>query len=466
MGNLTVKDVVHAKPGKHSDGSGLILDVKDSGRAYWTLRYMRDGKRRDMVLGLADRDGKGKAKAPAGTPAAPDGGEARKVLSLLQARALAAVERERAKDKAAPDPVDARKAERAAKDTPAADTAAAPEDRSFRAVAEAFIATKAAGWKNGADSKHGAQWAATLETYAYPVIGAKDVAAVTDDDIRAILNPIWHNIPETASRLRGRIENVLDVARAKRWRTGDNPAAWKHLRALGMTAARKGAAAGHFPSLPYQQMPAFVHALRKREGVSARAVAFAILTGARSGEVRGMKWGEVRTIHVDELGRDCVVWHVPAERMKAKAAWRCPLSAPALAILEEMRGFGDAADALVFPGKRRGAMLSDMALSMLVRGMCSDGLKEGEPPRWRDAITDEAITVHGMRSSFRVWASATGQSDAAAEAALAHTIRDKVVAAYKRTDHLAQRIAMAEAWAEHVTRGAAEVVKIGERRMA
>jgi hypothetical protein len=250
VGNLTAKDVEHAKPGRHSDGGGLILDVKDSGRAYWTLRYQRDGKRRDLVLGIADRGGKAKAKAGADptTNAKPTG--TRQVLTLGAARAAAAVERERAKDRSAPDPVDARKAERAAKDTPAPDTSAAPEDHTFRAVAEAFLATKAKGWKGGEESKHGAQWATTLETYAYPVIGAKDVADITDDDVRRILDPIWHTIPETASRVRGRMENVLDVARAKKWRLGDNPAAWKHLKALGMTPARNGKAAGHFPSLP------------------------------------------------------------------------------------------------------------------------------------------------------------------------------------------------------------------------
>lgn len=470
MGNLTAAEVKNAKPGKHSDGGGLILDVKDSGRAYWTLRYMRDGKRRDMVLGIADRDGKNRTKGAGGSAGEQDGGDARRVLSLLQARALAAVARERARDKAAPDPLAARKAEREAKRQEGAtpeDEPDAPQDRSFRAVAEAFIATKAAGWKNGADSKHGLQWGATLSAYAYPKIGAKDVADITDTDIQAILNPIWHTIPETASRLRGRLENILDAARAKGLRRGDNPAAWKHLKALGMASPRKGQPAGHFPSLPWQQMPAFVHALRQKEGVSARAVLFAILTGARSGEVRGMRWGEVRKVHLDELGRDAVVWHVPQERMKAKKPHRVFLSAPALAVLEEMRGFGDDPKALVFPGARGRSPLTDMAMSMLVRGMCLDGLKEGEAPRWRDPNTDEPVTVHGMRSSFRVWAAATRSEPAeVVEAALAHTIRNAVVAAYLRTDFLAQRAALMEAWGEHVMRGPAEVVKLAERQRA
>ncbi len=470
MGNLTAAEVKNAKPGKHSDGGGLILDVKDSGRAYWTLRYMRDGKRRDMVLGIADRDGKNRTKASGGAAGRPDEGDARRVLSLLQARALAAVERERARDKAAPDPLAARKAEREAKrQAGAAPNAepATPQERSFRAVAEAFIATKAAGWKNGADSKHGLQWGATLSAYAYPKIGAKDVADITDADIQAILNPIWHDIPETASRLRGRIENILDRARAQGLRSGDNPAAWKHLKALGMASPRKGQPAGHFPSLPWQQMPAFVHALRQKEGVSARAILFAILTGARSGEVRGMRWGEVRKVHLDELGREATVWVVPQERMKAKKSHRVFLSAVALAVLEEMRGFGDDPKALVFPGARGRSPLTDMAMSMLVRGMSLDGLKEGEAPRWRDPNTDEPVTVHGMRSSFRVWAAATRSEPAeVVEAALAHTIRNAVVAAYLRTDFLAQRAALMEAWGEHVMRGPGEVVKLGDRRTA
>ena len=472
MRNLTATGVKAAKPGKHSDGGGLILDVKESGRAYWTLRYMRDGKRRDMVLGIADRDGKNRTKAAGGAANGQNGSEGPLVLSLLQARAAAAVERERARDKAAPDPVAARKAERAAKRqagaAPAADpTAPSIQDRSFRSVAEAFIATKAAGWKNGADSKHGLQWGATLSAYAYPKIGAKDVADITDADIQAILNPIWHDIPETASRLRGRIENILDRARAQGLRSGDNPAAWKHLKALGMASPRKGQPAGHFPSLPWQQMPAFVHALRQKEGVSARAILFAILTGARSGEVRGMRWGEVRKVHLDELGRDAMVWHVPAERMKAKKPHRVFLSAPALAVLQEMSAFGDDAKALVFPGARGRSPLTDMAMSMLVRGMSLDGLKEGEAPRWRDPNTDEPVTVHGMRSSFRVWAAATRSEPAeVVEAALAHTIRNAVVAAYLRTDFLAQRAALMEAWGEHAMRGPGEVVKIAERRTA
>jgi integrase len=470
MGNLTAAEVKNAKPGKHSDGGGLILDVKASGRAYWTLRYMRNGERHDLVLGVADRDGKNRTKGAGGTAGAQEGGDARRVLSLLQARALAAVERERARDKAAPDPLTARKAEREAKRQEGATPEAepdAPQDRSFRAVAEAFIATKAAGWKNGADSKHGLQWCATLAAYAYPKIGATDVADITDTDIQAILNPIWHTIPETASRLRGRLENILDAARAKGLRRGDNPAAWKHLKALGMASPRKGQPAGHFPSLPWQQMPAFVHALRQKEGVSARAVLFAILTGARSGEVRGMRWGEVRKVHLDELGRDAVVWHVPSERMKAKKAHRVFLSAPALTVLEEMRGFGEDPKALVFPGARGRSPLTDMAMSMLVRGMCLDGLKEGEAPRWRDPNTDEPVTVHGMRSSFRVWAAATRSEPAeVVEAALAHTIRNAVVAAYLRTDFLAQRAALMEAWGEHVMRGPGEVVKLAERQRA
>ncbi|WP_206929480.1 tyrosine-type recombinase/integrase [Roseococcus thiosulfatophilus] len=472
MGNLTATGVKAAKPGRHSDGGGLILDVKESGRAYWTLRYMRDGKRRDMVLGIADRDGKNRIKPAGGAANGQNGSDGPRVLSLLQARALAMAERARLADKAAPDPVAARKAERAAKQqasaAPAADPAApSARDRSFRAVAEAFIATKAAGWKNGADSKHGLQWGATLSAYAYPKIGAKDVADITDADIQAILNPIWHTIPETASRLRGRLENILDAARAKGLRRGDNPAAWKHLKALGMASPRKGQPAGHFPSLPWQQMPAFVHALRQKEGVSARAILFAILTGARSGEVRGMRWGEVRKVHLDELGRDAMVWHVPAERMKAKKPHRVFLSAPALAVLQEMSAFGDDAKALVFPGARGRSPLTDMAMSMLVRGMSLDGLKEGEAPRWRDPNTDEPVTVHGMRSSFRVWAAATRSEPAeVVEAALAHTIRNAVVAAYLRTDFLAQRAALMEAWGQHVMRGPGEVAKLAERRTA
>jgi len=467
MRNLTAKDVQHAKPGKHSDGEGLILDVKASGRAYWTLRYMRDGKRRDMVLGIADRDGKNRTKAAGSAGAGQNGSGGPRVLSLLQARAAAAVERERARDKAAPDPLAARKAEREARRQAGAETAtepAAAQDRSFRAVAEAFIATKGKGWKGGLESKHALQWSATLAKFAYPKIGAKDVADITGDDITSILEPIWHDIPETASRLRGRIENVLNVAVAKRWRQ-DNPAAWRHLKALGMAPARQGKQAEHYPSLSPRQVPAFVHALRQKDGVSARAILFAILTAARSGEVRGMRWSEVRTIHVDELGRDCVVWHVPGDRTKTKKAHRVPLSAPALAILDEMRGFGDAPDALVFPGKRPRAKLSDMALSMLVRGMSLDGLQDGEPPRWCDN-EGRPVVPHGFRASFKDFCRSARYPDEISELALAHVDKNKVRAAYAHRDMLELRVPLMDAWGEHVMRGPGEAVKIGDRRTA
>lgn len=469
MGNLNVKEVLNAKPGRHSDGGGLILDVKPTGRAYWTLRYTspevgKDGKRirRDMVLGVAERSAK--AKGADGTDAGS------RVLTLLQARAEAArirAKAEHARKHGGADPLTLRKAEQQAK--PDAATAAEPaaaQDRSFRAVAEMLIASKGKAWKGGLESKHALQWSATLATHAYPVIGGKDVADITDDDVRTILEPLLDRTPETASRLRGRIENVIDVAIAKGWRTAANPASLRRLKALAvMSGTRNGQEVQHHPSLPRRQVPAFVHALRQKDGVSPRAILFAILTAARSGEVRGMRWREVRKEHLDELGRDHWIWERPAERMKAKKAHRIPLSAPALAILDEMRAFGDAPDDLVFPGKRRNAMLSDMALSMLVRGMCLDGLKEGEPPRWRDQ-TGRPIVPHGFRSSFKDFCRNAGFDDELSELALAHVERKATRKAYAREDLLERRVAIMEAWAEHVMRGPGEVAKLAERRTA
>jgi integrase len=473
MRNLNVKEVLNAKPGRHSDGGGLILDVKPSGRAYWVVRYTTSapptkaknkGKtglrwRRDMVIGLADRGGKGTGAA--GADAAEQG---RPVLSLAQARARAAQIVAASKDGSGPDPVAARMEKRGkAAAQPEAD--AAPEDRTFRGMAETLIAWKGKTvWKGGTESKHGQQWTATLSAFAYPVIGDRHLADITDDDIRTILVPVHERTPETASRLRGRIAEVIDVGIAKGWRTAVNPASLLRLQALKVVPTTRPEAKGQ-PALPQRQVPAFVHELRQKEGVSARAVLFAILTAARSGEVRGMRWREVRTVHLDELGRDAVVWHVPAERMKAKRPHRVPLSAPALAILEEMRAFGDAPDALVFPGKRSGAMLSDMALSMLVRGMCMDGLKEGEPPRWHDA-EGRAIVPHGFRSSFKEYCRKGKLADELSELALAHADRNKVRKSYAREDLLEQRVAVMEAWGEHVMRGPGEVAKLGDRRTA
>jgi integrase len=203
-------------------------------------------------------------------------------------------------------------------------------------------------------------------------------------------------------------------------------------------------------------MPAFLAALAERGGMAAQALRFAILTAARSGEVRGMTWREV-----DLAAR---AWTVPAARMKAGRAHLVPLSAAALAVLDAVRPLATAPDALVFPGGRAGRPLSDMALSMLLRGMCRDGLAEGEPPRWRDA-EGRAVVVHGFRSTFRDWAGEMRpEGREVVERALAHTIRDKAEAAYARSDLLERRRGLMEAWGAFCTRAPAEVVALPAAR--
>lgn len=272
------------------------------------------------------------------------------------------------------------------------------------------------------------------------------------DAVLRVLRPLWQRVPETASRLRQRIEAVLDAARVKGWRAGENPARWKgHLDAL-LPPPRKVLPVRHHPALPWPQMPAFLAALAAREGVAALALRFAILTAARTGEVRGMTWREVDL--------EARVWTVPAARMKAGRPHRVPLSAAALAVLDAVRPLAPAPDAYVFPGGRAGRPLSDMALSMLVRGLCCDGLAEGEPPRWRDA-EGRPVVPHGFRSTFRDWAGETRpEGREVVERALAHTIRDKAEAAYARSDLLERRRPLMEAWGAFCTRAPAEVVAL------
>jgi integrase len=260
-----------------------------------------------------------------------------------------------------------------------------------------------------------------------------------------VLRSVWTKTPETASRLRGRIESVMDFAKANGWRSGENPARWKGNLAELLPRPDKLARIQHQPALPWQQVPAFMTALRERKGTAALALRFAILTAARTGEVRGMTWGEV-----DAEAR---VWVVPASRMKMGQMHRVPLSDAALAVLKEAHPGKTRPDMLVFPGSRVGSMLSDMALAMLVRGMATDGLPEGEPPRWRD-VGGRVVVPHGFRSSFRDWCGETRpEGREVAERALAHVVRG-VEGAYARSDLLEKRRPLMAAWAEWCCRSA------------
>ena len=299
----------------------------------------------------------------------------------------------------------------------------------FRSAANSYLASHAASWRN---AKHRAQWGSTLETYAYPHLGDVPAAEVATGHVLAALEPIWRVKPETAARLRGRIEAVLDYARARSWREGENPAAWRgHLCEL-LPSRFKIAPTGHHAALPWKEAGAFLAALRAQPGIGARALEFAILTAARSGEVLGATWGEL------DLGAK--VWTVPGSRMKGGREHRVPLSAPALAVLAGMAKLqgGSEPAAHVFPGGNPGKPLSAMAMTMVLRRM-----KRAD------------MTVHGFRSTFRDWtAEQTGVAREVAEAALAHATGDKVEAAYLRSDFFEKRRKLMEAWAGYCGRAA------------
>ncbi|WP_159350004.1 tyrosine-type recombinase/integrase [Roseomonas harenae] len=404
MANLTataVKALVaKGKPGAHADGGNLYLRIAGPGAGKWTLRFMRSGRAREMGLGAFHADGK------AG-------------LTLAQARDAA--EAARVLLRKGLDPLEHRKA--LSRSEAQAKAEAEAEARTFRQVAEHHLSAHEAGWRN---AKHRAQWRSTLETYAYPFFGDRSVGEIRTDDVLRALQPIWTEKPETASRVRGRIEAVLSHAAARGWRQGDNPAQWRgHLSNL-LPRRSKVAMVQHHAALPWQEMAAFMVQLRSIRATAARALEFAILTAARSGEVFGAQWSEVDL--------EAATWTVPAGRMKARREHRVPLSSAALAVLEAMLLPGQAkGEGYVFPGQRSGKPLSSMAILMLLRRM-----KRGD------------LTAHGFRSTFRDWCEeATSTPHAVSEAALAHTINDKVEAAYRRGDLFAKRRVLMQEWANY-----------------
>ena len=290
--------------------------------------------------------------------------------------------------------------------------------KTFKQCAEGFMRDRADEWKN---PKHRQQWENTLSAYAFGHIGHLPVAAIDLPHVLACLEPIWRDKNETASRLRGRIESVLDWATVRKYRTGENPARWKgHLDKV-LVAPGKIQKTEQHRALPIDEMPAFMGKLRQREGIAARALEFVILTAARSGEVRGATWAEI------DLATG--VWVVPAERMKAGREHRVPLNRAALQLLEKMPRLGNSE--LIFPGVK-GKALSDMSLTAVLRRM--------EVP----------AVPHGFRSSFRDWVGdRTSFPRDLAEAALAHVLESKVEAAYRRGDALERRRELMQAWANH-----------------
>ncbi|KAB0680065.1 tyrosine-type recombinase/integrase [Aureimonas leprariae] len=389
------------KPGLYGDGHGLYLQIAIGGSKSWLFRFQRDGRARKMGLG------------PIHT------------VSLAMAREKALECRRKLLDGI--DPIDQRQeAEQERK-------LAKLKGMSFREAAERYIAANKAGWKN---AKHAAQWTATLEAYAFPVFGTIDVAAVDVGLVLKVLEPIWTTKAETASRVRGRIESVLDWATARKYRQGENPARWKgHLDHI-LPARSKVQKVKHHAALPYAEVAGFVSELRQADGIGARALEFAILTAGRTGEVVGARW--------DEFDIEAKLWIVPAERMKASRQHRVPLSDSALAILDALPREKD--NPHVFIGDRRGRPLSNMALLMTLRRM-----ERGE------------ITAHGFRSTFRDWAAeTTAYPSDMVEMALAHTVGNKVEAAYRRGDLFEKRRRLMADWATYCGRPtpAGEVVKL------
>jgi integrase len=406
---LTAAKVRAAKLGRYGDGDGLYLLVRDNGTAFWLFRYVLNGKMRGMGLGRA---------------------RGSNAVALADARAAAAPLHRLARNGV--DPLNQRKAE--AEAARAAAQAEQARAITFRTIAGYYIDAHEAGWRN---TKHALQWRATLKTYAFGRFGDIPVGRVGTAEVLAALEPIWTTKPETASRVRGRIEAVLDHAKTREWRSGKNPAAWRgHLDNL-LPARSKVAKVEHHAALPWQQIDAFMTDLRQQNGIAARALEFAILTAARTGEVLGTRWSE--------FDMQAEVWTVPADRMKAKKEHRIPLSASALGVLHDMVKLRTSAapEAIVFPGQRQGQGLSNMAMLVLLR-----------------RIGRGDLTAHGFRSTFRGWAAEIGKPNDIAEAALAHALGNKVQAAYQRGDLLERRRELMDAWAAFIEKPSAGVVPL------
>jgi integrase len=366
--------------------TGLYLRVSKTGARSWILRIVVAGKRTDAGLG------------------------AYPTVTLAMARDKARAMRESVWS--GDNPIEERRAKKAAL------IASNAKAMNFSQCQEKYLAAHSDGWNN---PKHKAQWKSTLDTYAVPFIGAIDVALIDTPLVLNCLEPIWKIKTETATRLRGRIESILDWATTRGYRQGLNPARWKgHLEQLLIKPA-KIQKVEHHPALPYAEIGAFMAALRETHGMGSRGLEFAILTAARSGEVRGATWVEIDL--------DAAMWVIPADRIKAKREHRVPLSQAAIALLRALPQM--AGESLIFPGAKKNKPLSDMSLTAVLKRM-----------------NRHDITVHGFRSTFRDWASeeTTFQGDIV-EMALAHAIGNKVEAAYRRGDLFEKRIRLMAAWA-------------------
>jgi integrase len=380
------------KRGRYADGGGLYLQVSEWGTKAWVFRYMVDGKSRTMGLGDLS------------------------TFTLKEARERARAQRQLIADGI--DPLGEREKKKTAAKLEAAKAI------SFEDAAEKYIKAHAPGWKN---AKHSEQWRNTLATYAYPVFNGIPVSAIDTTLVLNVVEPIWTKKSETASRVRGRIEAVLDWAAARGYRDGENPARWKgHLSKL-LPAKTKVTKVRHQPALPYVELPEFMTALRPNGSVSAQALEFTILCATRTSETILATWSE--------FDLDAMIWTIPGERTKSGRLHRVPLSERAVELLKSIPH--ETGSKYVFPGARRGMPLSNMAMLELLRGMKGNGL-----------------TVHGFRSSFRDWcAEQTNFPREIAEAALGHVLSDKTEAAYQRGDLLEKRRKLMTAWSSYCGKG-------------
>ena len=380
-GRLTALKVSRAKlPGMYADGGGLYLQITEGG-ASWVYRYMLNGRAREMGLG----------------PLA--------LFGLQEARAKAQDARRLRHEGV--DPIEHRRTARAQQQLDAAKAV------TFQQCAERYIASHRAGWRH---AKHVEQWESSLQRLAFPVIGALPVQAINTALVMNVIEAIWDEKPETASRVRGRIESILDWAKARGYRTGENPARWKgHLKNL-LPPRSKVRMVEHYAAMPYDQLPALMVELRVQDGIDARALEFTILTAARVSEAVGARWSEISGD----------VWTIPAERRKGGKPHRVPLSRRAMDLLKALPRNGD----LIFPGPKLGRALNINAPRKLLIDM------------------GHSVTVHGFRSSFRDWvAERTSYPNHVAEAALAHAVADKVEKAYRRTDLFEKRRRLMADWA-------------------
>lgn len=399
-GNLTQLHIDQAKePGLYGDGGGLWLRVSNNKKRSksWVFRF-KISRAREMGLGPLKTYGLSEARE-----------KARKARQLVHE---------------GKDPIEARRdelaARKAAQESALADT--------FKSCAERYIESHKAGWKN---KKHIYQWRATMRDYAYPIIGELPVARVATSHVLQILEPLWSTKTETATRVRGRVEKVLDWARVRGYRTGENPARWKNHLENALPKLADVRKIEHHPALAYPLMGGFMADLRKLSGIAAEALEFTILTAVRTNETIGARWSEIDL--------DKALWVIPPERMKGRRSkaveHRVPLSSQAVTLLRSIAAKSGTAG-FVFPGAKPGRHLSDMAMLELLRRMDH---------------TD--ITVHGFRSSFRDWAAEqTNFADEVCEKALAHAIKSKSKKAYQRGDLLERRAPLMQTWADYCDR--------------